>query len=843
MNISKIRPNLPVCLFLAVSVLIVYWQVRHYEFVSFDDVMYVTENRHVRAGLTPESVSWAFNFTDKEGTYWQPLTWLSHMLDCHLYGLNAGMHHWTSLMIHIANSLLLFFVFRRMTGEIRKSAFMAALFALHPLNVDSVAWVAERKNVLSTFFWILTMLAYVRYTEQTGLSRYIQLVSAFSLGLMTKPMLVTLPFALLLLDYWPLGRLSVVSCQSSVVSCQSSVVSRQSSVLLEKIPLFVLSAVSVGISSLSLQHYDNVTSTHFAPMTLRIENALVSYIAYLWKMIWPRNLSVYYPYPETVPVWQTLGAVILLVGISLLIIRKLRQMPYLTTGWLWYLGTLVPVSGLMQTGLWPAMADRWAYIPLIGIFAMIAWGVPQALANLTSAQIGKRQSAKKGLVIISTAVILILMTVSRMQVRHWADSITLFRHAIDVTSDNYVAHNHLGGALAARGKFDEAITHYSESLRINPGYLRALNNLGLVLAKQDKTDEAISLYSRILQTNPAYMPAHINMGLALSKQNRITEAIGHYSQALDLEPDHFLAHKNMGILLLNIGKYEKGIIHFQEALRAMPNHADVHHHLARAHNNLGIDFANQGKTGEAIRHFSKALRSDATYAEAYYNMGVALANQGRTGEAIRYYSEALALTPDDAEIHNNMGVALLGMGNIRDATRHFQNALQKNPDHAEARGNLKKALTAQENFDKAVTIIQEKLEIAPENPELYHELGNLYRKHGQTDAATEQYQKALSVRPDFADSLHSLAIMYAMKGKYDQAISLLKKETELRPDHAETYYSVASIYARQNKTEQSVNWLKKAIEKGFDRWERIKTDVNLENIRNSSDYKEMIKDY
>ncbi|MBC2695325.1 MAG: hypothetical protein HF982_08645, partial [Desulfobacteraceae bacterium] len=348
-SIFNIGYDVLICLFLVIATLAVYWQINYHEFINFDDSLYILQNKQVQKGLTSESISWAFSFTDI--AYWHPLTWLSHMLDCQIYGLIPGMHHRTNLILHIVNSILLFFVFQKMTGALWRSAFVATLFALHPLNVESVAWVAERKNVLSTFFWMLTMLAYVHYTTRPGLYRYLLTLLFLMLGLMAKPMLVTLPFVLLLLDYWPLERLRNQS---------------PFNLILEKIPFFAFSAVSVYISSLSVKYYGIVVSTELVPMQIRIANALVSYVKYIEKMIWPKNLAIFYPFPDTLPIWQILGAGLFLASISFLVFLNLRKKPYLCMGWLWFLGTLIPVIGLKQAGLWPAMADRWAYVPFVG---------------------------------------------------------------------------------------------------------------------------------------------------------------------------------------------------------------------------------------------------------------------------------------------------------------------------------------------------------------------------------------------------------------------------------------------------------------------------------------------
>ncbi len=492
----KIRPEIWVCLFLVVVTLTAYFPVRHYEFINFDDDAYITDNPYVRKGFTWQGVVWAFGFTDID--YWFPLTWLSHMLDCHLYGLNPGMHHSTNLIFHIANSLLLFLVFKRMTGARWQSAFVAMIFAIHPLNVDSVAWVAERKNVLSTFLWMLTLLAYVRYTEYPRFSRYLPVVLFSVLGLMAKSMLMTLPFVLLLLDHWPLERF------------QSE---RAGALLVEKAPLFVLSLISFYVSSLSLQHLGAVVPIERVSMGLRVENALVSYVAYIGKMVWPENLTVYYPYPETIPWWQTAGAGLLLGSISFMAIRTVKKIPYFGTGWLWYLGTLLPVIGLKQSGVWGSMADRFAYIPLIGLFIIIAWGGAALAAGWPY----------RKLVLPTTALFITLMfvMVTNFQVRYWKNSITLFEHALDITPGTYVVHSNLGNALARRGRLDEAIKQYAEALRLAPGMEAEVhNNLGAALIYKGKFEEAAGHLRIALQKKPDYIEARKNLEIALKARLR-----------------------------------------------------------------------------------------------------------------------------------------------------------------------------------------------------------------------------------------------------------------------------------------------------------------------------------
>ena len=489
--------DLLISLFIVVVTLTAYWQIRTYEFVSFDDELYVVDNDHVKNGFNLKGVIEAFAF--KEDTCWHPLTWLSHMLDCQLYGLNPGMHHTTNLILHILNSLLLFLVFKQMTGALWRSAFVAALFALHPINVESVAWVAERKNVLSTFFWMLTMLAYTNYSRRKGLWRYLLTLFMFLLGLMCKPMLVTLPFVLLLLDYWPLQRFTFTNLW------EARTVFR---LVIEKVPLVFLSILSFFISILSLQSHKIIVSVEFIPIMLRIENALISYVKYLGKIVWPQNLIFFYPYPKMIPSWYVLFAGLFLISITIVVIQAANKRPYLGVGWFWFIITLIPVSGLIQAGLWPAMADRWAYVPLIGIYIIIAWGVTDLIAKWRYKGIG--------IGIAGAICILSMMILSWLQVGYWRNSFTLYEHALGVDQNNSVAHYSLGTVLAKQGKSNEAMRHLSQSLRINPTYARAYNNLGAILFHKGKIKKAIVYFKKAVQLKPDYHDALNNLKISLN---------------------------------------------------------------------------------------------------------------------------------------------------------------------------------------------------------------------------------------------------------------------------------------------------------------------------------------
>lgn len=589
-----------VYLLLIFTTLVVFHQLPRHDFINLDDNLLVYENPQVLAGLTKGGFIWAF--TRFHAEYWHPVTWLSHMLDCQLFGLRPGMHHLTSLLFHLANSVLLLLVLRKMTGALWRSAFVAALFALHPLHVESVAWVAERKDVLSGFFWFLTIWAYAYYAERPGLNRYLLVLLSFALGLMAKPMVVTLPFVLLLLDYWPLGRMQLhnVNTEDDLTITRSPV----SRLVWEKIPLFALTAVMIVATIVVQEKVGALKALEEFSLKTRIANALVSYISYIAKMIWPYNLAVYYPYPGTIPIWQASGAGLLLICLSVVVIRAAKNRPYLPVGWFWYLGTLVPVIGLIQVGS-QAMADRYTYLSLIGLFIMIAWGVPSLMEGWRH-----RQTV---LAISTTVLLLGFIMCTWLQVRHWENSVTLFQHTVNVTTRNHFAHNNLGVALTRRGRLDEAISHYSEALRIKPNAAEVHNNLANALAARGNAEEAVSHYYEALRVNPDYARAHNNLGNALAGLGRVDKAIDHYQEALRIKPDYAAAHYNLGNVLLSQGSIEEAIRHYKEVLT-------IRRGWAGAHNNLGFALEKRGRLQEAISHYKEALRLEPDYAKAKDNL-------------------------------------------------------------------------------------------------------------------------------------------------------------------------------------------------------------------------------
>ena len=554
LNINPKKQILIVYIVLIVATLAVFWQVNQYDFINLDDTVYVTENKNIQSGITSNGVSWAFSTTYAQ--FWHPLTWLSLMFDYQLHGLNAGGYHLTNLILHLMSTLLLFWLFNRMTGAIWRSAFVAAFFALHPLHVESVAWIAERKDVLSAFFWMLTLCLYVYYTEKPITKRYLLVLLCFACGLMSKSMIVTLPLVLILLDYWPLDRLQSqkigtnmtekvpVSTNSGRKKTKSKKGALKENIYLptnqklsgakiagiiplwqirEKIPFFILTAI---FTILTLYAQYRPSFKGFS-LSSRIANAPISFVTYLEKTFWPHDLAVFYPFTDQLPAWQILGATLLIIFVSAAVMVTVKRLPYLFVGWLWYAITLLPVIGIVQVGK-HAMADRYTYLPLIGISIMLAWGIPSLI---------KREDIhKKILLPAGIAAIAILAVLTWQQGWYWKNSTTLFSHALQVTKNNYLAHTNLGVALVKGGEVEEGIRHYHEALQIKPDDSNAHYNLANALKKQGAIDGAIAHYREAVKWNPDYSKAHNNLGVCLEAQGLLDEAIVHYRQALQIEP-------------------------------------------------------------------------------------------------------------------------------------------------------------------------------------------------------------------------------------------------------------------------------------------------------------------
>ena len=610
-----------ICIFLVIVTLAAYWQVLNNDFIIYDDDKYVTENIHVNRGVTFDGLTWAF--TSSHSSNWHPLTWISHMIDCQLYGLNPRGHHLTSLLFHVANTLLLLLILVRMTGSLWQSSFVAALFALHPLHVESVAWVAERKDVLSTFFMILALWAYIFYVKEGNIRRYLLVVLFFVLGLMSKPILVTLPFILLLLDFWPLGRLCHIHETRKVVTGQQT--NEKTDIfrlVLEKVPFFALAVGSSIVTFIVQERGGAVKLLEMYSLQTRIINAFVVYIEYVVNMIWPVKLVLLYPHPgNSLPLWKGVVAGLALALITILVIRKARKIPYLAAGWLWYVVTLIPVIGIVQVGS-QAMADRYTYITLIGLFVIIAWGAKDLLS--------KWRYRKICLGTLAAIIIPVLVVLTWKRVQYWENSITLFKHTLKHTSNNYNIHNNLGIALKEQGRTEEAIKHYLQALRSNPDYALAHYNLSNAYAEQGKAKKVLEACKQAIRIEPDYADAHYNLGVAYGGSGKYKEAIEAFKQVIRIDPDYLQAHYNLGGVYAGLGKYRDAIEAFQQVIRIDPDYALVR-------NNLGIAYGALGKYKEATEAFQQAIRIDPDDADAYLSLGIAYLSLNDRGSALEQY--------------------------------------------------------------------------------------------------------------------------------------------------------------------------------------------------------------
>ena len=595
------RRTVLLCLLLVALAAAVYAPVLGHGFLNFDDDIHVFKNALVSGGLTLDGVRRAFGFESPD--YWHPLSTLSLMLDTELFGLgNPGGFHAVNLLLHAANAALLFLAFRRMTGRTWPSLFAGALFAAHPMQVEAVAWVTARKDVLSTLFWLLTTLAYARYAERPSAVRYAVTALFFALGLMCKSMLVTLPCALLLLDFWPLGRTPWWSRGEGPAFAKAGPLR----LVLEKLPLLAVSAASVGLSLLSFPAFSKVAEDH--PLSQRLANAVVSYARYLGRLFWPADISVVFPFPEAVPAWQWLGALALVAGISVLVLRQARSRPHLLVGWLWFLGTLVPTLKLYNLGLWYSIAARFTYVPYIGLYAALCFEAEALAARLSL--------PKKTLAAAAATIVLALAIAARVNVGYWSDSLTMFSRAIKVTQDNAKANINLALALQDAGRPAEAVARLREAVRISPG-------------------DAVP---------------HDLLGQALVQAGRQIEALAAFREALRLDPHSALIRSNLAATLNALGRPAEAVALLEQALAANPGYAD-------ARVNLGVSLVRLGRTSEAAQQFAEALRLRPDLPAAAFNLGAALLALNRPAEAVAAFEHARRLAPDNAHIQQALAAA------------------------------------------------------------------------------------------------------------------------------------------------------------------------------------------
>jgi tetratricopeptide (TPR) repeat protein len=794
MKTNSGRPRflqLAVCAFLFFCTTLLFSHAIPHEFLDLDDGDYVTGNPVVQEGLTWHGVRWAL--TANVAANWHPLTLLSHMTDCQLFGDNPHWHHAVNVFWHALNAVMAFVVLRRLTGAFWTSALSAALFAWHPLRVESVAWISERKDVLSVFFALVTLWAYAIYVEKRGANsggawRYFGLaLAAFICGLLCKPMLVTLPFVLLLLDGWPLRR----------VAGNGFMLGGWLPLVVEKVPFFLLSLASSVVTYLAQKDAGAVGDTF--PANLRFANAVVSVMRYIGKVFWPFDLAVGYPLSDHLPAREVLLAVAMMLGISGLVVMQRKQMPWLFVGWFWFLGMLVPVLGLVQAGL-QSMADRYAYLPSLGLQLAILWTVRAALPA----------PALRRFVPAFVALLLGCCAFRTWdQLGVWKDSLTLHQHSLAVTERNYLAHFYLGTTLLNQQHFPEAEAEFRRALEIKPDFTADQYRLGVTLEKMGRTEEARAVYEEVIKSNPGYGiadyslgelllehkqpalavpylktalrikpdydPALVALGSALSELGQPQEAVHNYEQALALNPVNTPAHYDCGNALMDLQKYPEALAHYQAALRLDPG-------FESARCNCGNALRALNRPDEAISQYQLALKSRPDDANAHYGMGAALEDSGRTEEALASYNAALQIRPDYAAAHYDVGAILLNLNQPSDALGHFQAALKSRPRYEQACLGLGLAQAQLGRQAEAIASYDQVLAINPANSDALCCLGVALRREGRILEAIPYYQRAVAAKPDSAEAHAELGKALCQTGHSSDGIPHLKQALKLRPD-------------------------------------------------------------
>jgi tetratricopeptide (TPR) repeat protein len=742
-HLSNSRRKIIVCLCLALITSVLFGVAVTYDFVNYDDPDYITNNHRVQAGLSIKGIAYAFTTTLSEHNHWHPLTLLSHMIDCQLFGLNPAGHHFTNLLLHILNTLLLFILLERMTKAFWRSAFVAALFALHPLHVEAVVWISSRKDVLSTFFLLLTLWVYVSYVGRRGIGRYLLALGFFAAGLLSKSMLVTLPCVMLLLDYWPLGRLSEAS---SVKNGKRSLsILWKSRVLWEKLPFFLLSAVVGAVTILARQSgptglfaglfasarsvsgalsrafsgaaaYANVDgvhslSPHSENIIERLMGAVNGYGLYIWKMFFPANLSVTYVRIDPVFNWQFVLSFVLLAGISLLCLRSFRKYPYLLVGWLWFLGTLVPVSGIIEKGPYLGV-DRYTYLSFIGLFIMLSWGV---------FEISERTFGGKRVGFIVMALFLAICSVlSSKQIRYWKDSITLFSHATDINPNNSIARLNLGYALYKTGKEDEGMNHLDSAVLLNPDHAGIQNCMGYVLSEMGQYQRALDHLRKAVRIDRNFEEAHMNLAICLARTENFAEASDHFKKAIILNPDNPKTYYNYGNALAHQKKEEEAFEQMRKALDIDPNYELVKDWVNAYNRKIflietGIQYYHDGKLQEAEELLKETALRFPEEPDVYLYLAHISSDRGQPDSAISYLLEAINVHPEYTEAHVNLGIELARKKEYAQAEKAFRDALNIDPNHVKARFNYAVSLYLEHRYKEAMDQLGRILKIDPDH--------------------------------------------------------------------------------------------------------------------------------
>jgi tetratricopeptide (TPR) repeat protein len=810
-------------------------------FLCFDDPDYVTSNSHVKAGFTWSGVRWAVSST--EAGNWHPVTWMSHMLDCQMYGLAPRGHHLSNVMIHAANTALVFLLLRFLTGFGWRSFLVAGLFGLHPLRIESVAWVSERKDVLSMFFFLLTIWAYCEYARTRArlghrdqsssevkelMQRsnawmwwYLLAVGVFALGLASKPMLVTVPFVLLLLDYWPLNRLRLPRLQQPSGQPENET---WQGLLVEKTPFFVLSAFSSVVTWLAQQE----AMGRDLSLGSRIGNALVSYCAYLGKIFWPARLAIFYPWDYS-STGQVIWAGILLAVVSLLVFGLSRRCPCLAVGWLWFIGMLVPVIGIVQVGE-QSMADRYTYIPSIGVFIAIVWSVSEIVQ--------RKRMLTYGATALASLALIACIICSRQQLGYWHENELLFRRSLSISGPNSTAYTclaitlktqnrvqeawamylealrvqprdplartGLGGLLFESGRMDEALREFHAALEVKPRDANALVSVGAVLFEQGNLEEAIAKYREALRNKPDYALAHYNLAAAFRKLGRSDDSIRQYKMSILLDPDYAPAHVGFGNILAEAGRLKDAGVEYEQALRLDPFNSDAHYNLAKV-------LEAQGMVEFAIVHYQEVLLRKPAYVEAHCGLASALSTAGRFPEAIEHYSVAIGLRPTYAPAHRGLGATLAAKGAIEEALDQFCVATDYDPADVSSRVALGHLLVRTGRLDEAMVQYRAAVRLSPESAGAHYFLASALAEKGEIDEASQQFTETLRIVPNSADAHSDLGRVLLSKGKYEEAAGHFERAAVLDPNNPDTQNNLGASLFRAGRLSEAITHFRESL--------------------------------
>ncbi len=798
-----------ICIVLAASTIAVFWQVREYDFVNYDDNYYVYENHDVTGGLSWKSFIAAFT-TPHVGN-WLPMVWLSFIVDVELFGLNPGYMHLTNVFFHVINTLLLFLILRRLTGRLWASAFVAAAFALHPMHVESVAWITERKDVLSCFFMLLTMAAYIRYVNKRGRGWYVAALVLYIIGLLAKPMLVTVPILLLLLDYWPLCRLAGTSFQSANKTVARIPLRKLVS---EKIPFLMLSGIWSVITFIVQRSSGVVASLADLPLYARVANPFLSYTKYVLRMFWPRNMAVFYPYDaSTVSLLPAFLAALTVIVISVLAIRLRTKRPFFFSGWFWFIIALTPVIGVIQSGA-QSMADRYTYIPYIGLFIAVAMAVSDFRLQFRPARF----------LVSSIAVFAIIAIgiVTHRQTSYWRDSVTLFSHAIKVTKNNDTAYNNRGAAYNDLGRWEDAIADFTEAVAIRPENAEAYNNLGLASVKLSRWQQAENAFRNAIKVKPNYAEAYNNLGVSYGQQNRWQEAEKAFREAIRIDPAHAEALNNLGVACGKQGRW-------QDAADAHKMATNARKDYVTALNNLGGAYEKLNLWQEAIEIYQRTITIKPKHAETHKNLGSVMNKLGRWEEAIKYYERAIELESNYVQAFNGLGFTYGKLGRWQQALSAFQKAVALDPNDSATHHNMGIAYVELRMHLDAIASFSRAIALDPNNADAHHNLANELVATGRLDDSIEHYRAALRIRPDWADCMNNFAFLIAAypavrSRNLNEAVRLAERACELT-NHSNPAFldTLAIAYASVGRYSEAINTAEKALQ--------LASDVSYASLR------------